>query len=149
MAGTSSTTLTLGPATLDDVPALTEIWFAAFTDPSLRYYWPDTPLVRQWWDEANAHDMRHKSETARYVKVVDASTGRIAAFAKWDLAMPAERGRRYPPWCADQPSEECDRFFEREEKERIRVMGDERHYCGCCRSCHRAYNSNMTLTDDE
>ncbi|KAK1528371.1 acetyltransferase [Colletotrichum paranaense] len=154
-------TLKLEEATLDDVPALTETWFAAFAgDEVISRLWPDTPGVRAWWDEANGGDMAAKT-FQRFVKVVDVSsvatvTGtakaeggdrgggkgeeggggrpRIAAWAKWDTSTLAERGRRYPPWAGDMPSEVCDVFFAREEAERGRVMGDERHYCEFCLS---------------
>ncbi|SPO04577.1 uncharacterized protein DNG_07262 [Cephalotrichum gorgonifer] len=125
--------LRLEAVTLDDVPALTELWFAAFTDPGIRRLWPDTPGVRKWWDDANRGDLLNKP-FQRYVKVVDPESvdargrARIAAYAKWDLAMPEERGARYPPWHGDMPGEVCDAFFVREEAERRRVMGDRRHY---------------------
>ncbi|CAG9947582.1 unnamed protein product [Clonostachys rosea f. rosea IK726] len=125
--------LQLELATAEDAPELTEVWFAAFQDPDLRRLWPDTDGVRQWWTDANSHDMRQKP-FQRYVKVIDPDTkdargrSRIAAYAKWDLSMPDERGRRYPPWHTDMPGEECDAFFLREEKERERVMGKEEHY---------------------
>ncbi|KAJ5115399.1 hypothetical protein NUU61_001158 [Penicillium alfredii] len=125
--------LRLETVTLDDVPAMTEVWFAAFTDPDLRRLWPDTPGVRKWWDDANHHDLLNKP-FQRYVKIIDPEStdahgrARIAAYAKWDLAMPEERGRRYPPWNEDMPGEECDTFFAREESERRRVMGDQKHY---------------------
>jgi len=128
--------LQLQPATEDDVPALVSIWFAAFRNDSvLTRLWPDTPGLRKWWEGANRHDMLNKRASQRYVKVVDVgaadSEGRpcTAAWAKWDLAMPDERGRRYPPWHEDMPASECDVFFGREEAERRRVMGDSRHFC--------------------
>ncbi|KXH55400.1 acetyltransferase, partial [Colletotrichum salicis] len=128
---TTKNTLRLEEATLDDVPALTETWFAAFKgDEVICRLWPDTPGVRAWWDEANGGDMRAKKAFQRLVKVVDVSSSttagggtaagggeeggkegevggrlRIAAWAKWDTSMPAERGRRYPPWAEDMPSE--------------------------------------------
>ncbi len=126
--------LKLELATLEDVPALTDLWFAAFTDPDMRRLWPDTPGVRKWWDDANRNDMLNKP-FQRYIKVVDPEStddqgrARIAAFAKWDLAMPHERGRRYPPWHDDMPAHVCDAFFQKEECERQRVMGDKKHYC--------------------
>ncbi|EMT71153.1 hypothetical protein FOC4_g10009650 [Fusarium odoratissimum] len=42
--------------------------------------------------------------------------------------MPHERGRRYPPWTEDQPGQVCDEFIAKEEAERLRVMGDQKHY---------------------
>ncbi|KFY49809.1 hypothetical protein V495_00460 [Pseudogymnoascus sp. VKM F-4514 (FW-929)] len=130
----TSTPLRLEKATPHDVPAMTAVWFAAFQeDAELTRLWPDTPGVRKWWDDANSHDLAHKP-FQHYVKVVDPSvTGkdgrpRLAAYAKWDMSMPDERGRRYPPWADDAPGDECDAFFEREERERKRVMGEQRHY---------------------
>ncbi|KAK2003093.1 acetyltransferase [Colletotrichum falcatum] len=130
----TSSDLILQPATLEDVPALTEVWFAAFAhDSVITRLWPDTPRVRAWWDEANRGDMLGKP-FQRFVKVVDPGStdarGRpkVAAWAKWDTSMPARRGRRYPPWCEDMPAQVCDTFFNKEEKERRRVMGEEEHY---------------------
>lgn len=54
---------------------------------------------------------------------------RIVAFAKWDLAMSEERGRRWPVWHADQPGRECEEFLATLERNRRRVMGEEKHYC--------------------
>lgn len=124
-------------ATLDDIPAITELWFAAFTDPEFRRMWPDTSGVRTWWDDTNRHDMVNKP-FQRYLKVVDPSStdasgrARIIAYAKWDLAMIEDRGRRYLPWHEDMAAEECDAFFEREDKERQRLMGEQKHYCRIC-----------------
>ncbi|KAF5669901.1 hypothetical protein FCIRC_9086 [Fusarium circinatum] len=130
---TARKSLRLEQVTLDDVPVLTEVWFAAFTDPGIRRIWPDTPAVRNWWTQGNRHDLTHKP-FQRYVKVVDPDSKdangrpRIAAFAKWDTSMPCERGRRYPPWTEDQPGQVCDDFIAKEEAERLRVMGDQKHY---------------------
>lgn len=131
---TARKSLRLKEVTLEDVPVLTEVWFAAFTDPEIRRIWPDTPAVRNWWTEGNRHDLIHKP-FQRYVKVVDPDSKdvngrpRIAAFAKWDTSMPHERGRRYPAWTEDQPGQVCDEFIAKEEAERLRVMGDQKHYC--------------------
>ncbi|KAJ5620606.1 acetyltransferase [Penicillium lagena] len=130
---TSPNPLILQPMTLEDNAALTELWFAAFSDPEMRQVFPDTPGVRKWLEDANGHDMLNKP-FQRYVKVVDTTATddqgrlRIAAYAKWDLAMPHERGRRYPPWHEDMPADVCDRFFLKEEKNRMRVMGDQKHF---------------------
>ncbi|GJD02120.1 acetyltransferase [Colletotrichum higginsianum] len=132
---TAPSDLILEPVTLEDVAALTEVWFAAFAhDPAINRLWPDTPLVRAWWDGANRSDIVAKP-FQRFVKVVDPNIAdargraRIAAWAKWDTSMPGQRGRRYPPWCEDMPGEVCDAFIESEERERGRLMGEENHYC--------------------
>ncbi|KAJ5832204.1 acyl-CoA N-acyltransferase [Penicillium riverlandense] len=130
---TTPNCLELKPMTLEDNAALTELWFAAFSDPEIRQVFPDTPGVRKWLEDANRHDMLNKP-FQRYVKVVDPTATddqgrlRIAAYAKWDLAMPDERGRRYPPWHEDMPADVCDAFFLQEEKNRMRVMGDKKHF---------------------
>ena len=131
---TTPNTLRLELATPEDIQALVDLWFEAFKDPDMQRLWPGTPGVRKWWHDANYHDIINKP-LARYVKVVDPDTldahgrPRIAAYAKWDTAMPEARGRRYPPWHEDMPGEECQAIFKREEDERKRVMGDYKHYC--------------------
>lgn len=126
--------LQLEPVTLEDIPDITNLWYGAFTEPAMLHIWPDTPGVRQWWDNANRKDLLHKPHQ-RYIKIVDTKSvdakgrPRIAAFAKWDLAMPEERGRRWPPWHGDMPRQDCDDFLAGLESERKRVMGDVKHYC--------------------
>ncbi|KAJ5678819.1 acetyltransferase [Penicillium macrosclerotiorum] len=129
-----STSLQLEPLTQVDSLALTDLWFAAFTDPDLARVFPNTPGVRQWLEDANYHDITHKP-FQKYIKIVDMNTmdehgqPRIAAYAKWDLSMPEERGRRYPPWHPEMPAELCEAFFQKEEANRKRVMGDLEHFC--------------------
>jgi hypothetical protein len=131
---TSPASLQLEPLTLEDTPALTELWFAAFTDPELRRVFPDTPAVRQWLTDANRHDLTHKP-FQKYIKVIDPTSTdqqgrpRIAAYAKWDTSMPDERGGRYPPWHEEMSSSLCDEFFRKEEENRMRVMGEKKHFC--------------------
>ncbi|KGO76730.1 Acyl-CoA N-acyltransferase [Penicillium italicum] len=125
--------LVLEPATVQDLPAITELWFTVFNDPGMRQLFPDTPGVRDWFTAANRTDMLTKPYQ-KYLKVIDPNTkdaqgqARIVAYAKWDLAMPDERGARFPPWHGDMPGQGCDAFFEGLEKERKRVMGDRKHY---------------------
>ncbi|KAL4986620.1 hypothetical protein BDW68DRAFT_162948 [Aspergillus falconensis] len=133
---THTSTLRLSPMFPADIPDLTTIWFAAFTDPAIRQLFPDTPGVRAWLTAANQHDL-HSKPFQKYVKIVDSSARdehgqkreRIVAYAKWDLSMPEERGERYPLWHCDMPAAECEEFFQREERERERVTGGARHYC--------------------
>ncbi|KAJ5651120.1 acetyltransferase [Penicillium longicatenatum] len=128
-----STSLKLEPLTLEDNAALTNLWFAAFTAPELQMVFPNTPGVRQWLQDANKHDLVNKP-FQKYIKIVDMENKdengrpRIAAYAKWDLSTPEERGRRYPPWHEEMPGEMCEAFFLKEEYNRSRVMGDRKHY---------------------
>lgn len=137
---TAPNTFILEPATLEDIPALTTLWFAAFTDPAFRRLWPDTPGVRKWWDDNTRNDMLTRP-FQKYIKAVDPSAvdengrPRIASFAKWDLAMLPDRGRRYLPWHEEMAGKECDEFFDGEDRERTRLMGDEKHYCNVPSSC--------------
>lgn len=126
--------LVLELATLEDIPALTKLWYEAFTDPAVRLIWPDTPGVRKWWDDANREDMIDRP-FQHYVKVIDPRSKdangrpRIAAYAKWDLSMPEERGRRFPPWHEDMNKQNCDDFLTTLEENRKRVFGDSKNYC--------------------
>lgn len=141
-SGTGSTCLSLRLATLEDIHDLTDIWFAALSEPVFRQLWPDTPGVRKWWNDTNRHDMLEKP-FQHYIKVVDEGDinergkARIIAYAKWDTGSQEQRGARYIPWHADMPRDQLDTFFQREEEERSRIMGHERHYCESCRRSQR------------
>jgi hypothetical protein len=130
----TASTLKLEPATLEDVPAITELWFSAFTDPDMQHLFPNTPAMRQWWTDANRNDMINKP-FQKYIKVVDTQSTdeqgrpRLVAYAKWDLSKLSDRGRRYPAWHEEQPGDECEAFFGGVDQDRIRIMGDLRHYC--------------------
>ncbi|GLI74783.1 hypothetical protein PoHVEF18_003031 [Penicillium ochrochloron] len=107
----TASTLKLEPATLEDVPAITELWFAAFTDPDMQHLFPNTPAMRQWWTDANRNDMINKP-FQKYIKVVDTQSTdeqgrpRLVAYAKWDTSRLSDRGRRYPAWHESQPGDE-------------------------------------------
>ncbi|RAH46594.1 acyl-CoA N-acyltransferase [Aspergillus brunneoviolaceus CBS 621.78] len=97
-------------ATIDDLNEITDLWYNAFS-PGMLFLWPDTPGVRQWWNEANRHDMLHKPN-AKYLKVVDtAQNGRIVAYAKWSLETAEERGPRWPAWHSEMDPALMDKFL--------------------------------------
>ena len=129
-----SSPLKLEPVEVDDVPAITELWFATFTDPQMQHIFPDTPNVRKWWDDTNRHDLLNKP-FQKYIKIVDPHSldhhgrPRLAAFAKWDTASMDERGRRFAPWDTDIAISDADVLFGRLDSERRRVMGSQKHYC--------------------
>ena len=132
--GSTINSLVLEPATPEDVPAITELWFAAFTQPVIGKLFPNTPGMHQWHRDWHLDSFQTKPYQ-KYLRVVDTESKdeqgrpRLVAFGKWDLAMPEERGRRFPHWHADSPYQECEDFIAALEVERKRVMGDEKHYC--------------------
>jgi hypothetical protein len=132
--GLNTKTLVLEPATVEDVPAITALWFDAFKLPVVAQLFPDSPVMRQWHRDWHKGDMETRPYQ-RYLRVVDTASKdeqgrpRLAAFGKWDLAMPDERGRRFPQWCVESPYQACEDLINGKEKERKRVMGDRKHYC--------------------
>lgn len=131
--GSTTNSLVLELATPEDVPAITEVWFASFTQPIIGEIFPNTPGMHQWHHDWHMKDIQKSN--CRYLRVVDTESKdeqgrpRLVAFGKWDLAMPDERGRRFPIWHADSPYQQCEDFIAELEESRKRVMGDEKHYC--------------------
>ncbi|KAJ5107702.1 acetyltransferase [Penicillium angulare] len=128
----NSNHLKLQSVVSEDVSALAELWFAAFSDSHSRSLFPDTPGVQKWLQDAICHDViEHPFQT--YMKIIDTGSkdadGKppIAAYAKWDFSLAEERGPRYPPWHRDMPEELCDAFVRRGDDNRRRVMGNEKH----------------------
>jgi hypothetical protein len=136
MGSTSTTSsLVLEEATIEDFPAIRDIWFAAFTQPVIGELFPDSPGMRQWvLNDWHLNDFKTRP-FQKYLRVVDTASRdeqgrpRVVAFGKWDLSMPQERGRRFPQWHPSSPYERCEELINSLDKERMRVMGDEKHYC--------------------
>ncbi|KAJ5999374.1 acetyltransferase [Penicillium sp. IBT 35674x] len=125
--------LTLEKVSVEDVPAMIEIWFAAFTRPHVREAMPNTPGVRKWFADCVINDITERPYQT-FLKIVDLESNdnegkpRMAAWGKWDSSMPDERGPRFVlPWTKEMNSEFCDLVFDGFEKNRKKVMGDERH----------------------
>lgn len=118
--------------TADDVPAAIKVFYESFIN--LHEIFPDTTKMRQWFHDFFVDDIVNKN-AMQYVKIEDYKSlderglPRLVAFAKWDCSMPDDRGPRFPAWSEDQSKETCDAFVGKLEKERKRVMGDERHIC--------------------
>lgn len=121
--------LKLELARIEDVPELIQLWYNAFSIPSLLAIWPDTPGVRQWWESAIHYDMLNKPRE-KYLKVIDSQTGRIAAYAKWSLETSKERGPRFPPWHPDMDARRNEEYFQRLEEVRDRLVGSSsKNFC--------------------
>lgn len=120
--------LTIQPVTLTDVPALSQLWYTAFSIPVNLRMFPDTPAIRAWWDEANRRDLLH-NPFRKYLKVVDpAAPDFVVAYAKWDLD-PSESGERFPPWHEESDQEACEHLFAILDETRKDFLGSRKHYC--------------------
>lgn len=116
------------PVTLNDVPALSQLWYTAFSIPVNLRMFPDTPGVRAWWDEGNRRDLLH-NPLRKLFKVVDPTKPDfVIAYAKWDLD-PSQSGERFPPWHEESDHETCERLFTGLAEERKGFFGDRKHYC--------------------
>jgi hypothetical protein len=118
--------MTLEPLAEADTSAVVSLWYAAFHTPEMRRLFPDTPGVRQWWQENIRNDLRRK-RAQQYLKVVEG--GQIIAYAKWDLASPEENGDRFLPWHPEMDSEACDQLALQTTWTRKSVTGFRKHYC--------------------
>lgn len=118
------------PASTSDIPDMISVWYAAFTSPSLRRMFPDTPSVRKWWEDGIREDLLRKPQQT-YLKVIDTNAhGRMVAYAKWDLGSMEARGPRALPFDREEMDREaCGEFYARMDRERKRLMGDRKHYC--------------------
>lgn len=118
--------MTLEPLAEADTSAVVSLWYAAFDTTEMRRLFPDTPGVRQWWQENIRNDLRRK-RAQQYLKVVEG--GQIIAYAKWDLASPEENSDRFLPWHPEMDSESCDQLAMQTTWARKSVTGSRRHYC--------------------
>lgn len=76
---------TMSHATEADAECIASIYYAAFqTDPGNTYWWPaDTAAMTEWMLSRIRRKMADRS--VRHFKVVDARTGGMVAFARWDV----------------------------------------------------------------
>lgn len=76
---------TMSRTTEADAGRIAEIYYAAFqTDPGNTYWWSaDEPAMMEWMVRRIRRKMGDRS--VRHFKVVDARTGDMVAFARWDV----------------------------------------------------------------
>lgn len=84
-AGLLHADFTMSRTTEADAERIAEIYYAAFqTDPGNTYWWSaDTPAMMEWMVRRIRRKMGDRS--VRHFKVVDARTGDMVAFARWDV----------------------------------------------------------------
>ena len=75
-------TLTLFPASREDIPRLVQILFSAFAnDPLLMKCYPATSANHAWWTQTFLNQMQHPSTVI--MKITSDETGETVSFAKW------------------------------------------------------------------
>ncbi|KAL4950654.1 acyl-CoA N-acyltransferase [Aspergillus filifer] len=128
----------LQPALPSDAPALTQIYFSAFTNELSTRIMPNTPDVatfRTAGFEKAAEDAQAGRNTD-LIKVVGTAEGQddvIAGFALWkffeDNSDPNATGEgKKTEWPASSDAALCDSFFSGCDRERRRAIGDQPHY---------------------
>ncbi|RAL03360.1 GNAT family N-acetyltransferase [Aspergillus ibericus CBS 121593] len=117
----------LHPLTADDLPALVDLWYDAFSIPINLRLFPDTAGVRAWL--AAYHRASLERPDQHYLKITadSASSPPLVAMVKWDFNTTAP-GHRFPVWHADSDRPFCDDFFGSMDEARRTIMGPRPHY---------------------
>ncbi|KAL6228633.1 hypothetical protein BDW75DRAFT_235754 [Aspergillus navahoensis] len=95
----------------EDIPTITELWYNTFSIPQNLKMFPDTPGVRQWWDEV--------------VDITQPSF--IVVYTKWDLN-PQQSGQRFPPWHEESDRKACNELFGMLVNKRNKLFRDKQFY---------------------
>lgn len=126
-------TFRITQATKTDAQSLSEVFFAAFSDPFNRTMFPPTPDVRAWVIE-HLFSGDGQNENEIFLIVTDSShPDAPVAFAKWisrvDAADRDGLDTEGPAWPVSSDPELCEQFFGMMDEHHHRLMGDRPHYC--------------------
>lgn len=127
---------TLTPVLPEDAPAITDVFFASFTNALSQRLTPDTEDVRAFETAffKTAAEEAQSSKGSDFIKVVASEPGvepAIAGFALWKYY----EGERDPhegekiEWPASCDGALCESFFAGVDRERKMAIGDQPHYC--------------------
>lgn len=130
---------TLTPVLPSDAPAITDVFFASFTNALSQRMSPDTEDVRAFENAFFKHaaEEAQSSKGSDFIKVVASEPGQegqdpvIAGFALWKYY----EGERDPhegekiEWPPSSDSALCESFFTGVDQERKMTIGDQPHYC--------------------
>ena len=125
--------LVLSPATLADVPALTNIYMVTFTES----LFPRTPSVREWTNEKQIKSMA-EDKRARFITITE--DGQITAYAKW--LMPtnekddSDDPSQVPSW-PEGVGRDFDDFHLALARKRKELMGERPYYRQSDQSPHQ------------
>lgn len=119
--------LSLLPVVPSDLDNLIEIYFLSFQNPLALVAFPDVPPVRQWWTDSIAAEM--SDPTALFIKVVEAESDEIIAWAKWNRPVSGKNEEPLPEWPEGGNKALAQEFFEKVGEAHQRMMGDRAHWC--------------------
>jgi len=126
--------IALRPATPADVPAMTEIYFSAFSKDliSLHCFPRNNPAVYKFWLDSNYEEL--KDPSAHYLVAYDSSAPTstsdptpLIAYAKW-VGPSAFVADALPTWPAGGDATLADHFFQTLVNTHARVMGQRKHW---------------------
>ncbi|KAL4944945.1 hypothetical protein BDV06DRAFT_62764 [Aspergillus oleicola] len=128
----------LQPALPTDAPALTKIYFSAFTNDLSTRIMPNVPDVAtfQTTKFEKAAEEAQAGQNTDFIKVVGSAPDHedvIAGFALWkffeDDSEPKQDGDgKKTEWPASSDAQLCESFFSGCDRERRRAVGDQPHY---------------------
>ena len=124
-----NTMFQLHPLTADDLPALVQLWYDAFSIPINLRLFPDTPGVRAWLEDYHRASLARSDQHYLKITADPASSPPLVAMVKWDFNTTAP-GHRFPAWPVDSDQGFCDAFFGSMDEARRHIMGPRPHYCG-------------------
>jgi hypothetical protein len=113
-------------ATIDDVPTLIDIYFAAFQNPMALAAFPDVPTVRKWWTEMIAEEI--EDPDVIIFKAVEkqenavGDEGTIVAWAEWNKPTDKKEDIDLPDWPVGSDSKVAQDFFSQAEEITKRLM---------------------------
>lgn len=133
---------TLTAALPEDAPAITDVFFASFTNALSQRMTPDTEDVRAF-ETAFFKDAAEEAQSSKgtdFIKVVATGPGQeqgqgqdpvIAGFAIWkhyEGEKDPHEGEKIE-WPPSSDSALCESFFSGVDQERKKAIGDQPHYC--------------------
>lgn len=127
-------TLLCVPATIDDIPDLSSIFLNTFTGGVATKLFPPTAAVRQWWDDANTHDLLH-NPSSQYIVVRDLAAndgkGKVIGYIKWVVPVHGVGFKpppRFPSWPDKSDKTFCDEYFGALEREKWKHIKQNQDY---------------------
>ncbi|CAJ2503202.1 Uu.00g105960.m01.CDS01 [Anthostomella pinea] len=97
---------TMSRATTDDIDTISELYYETFKpDHGNSFWWPaDKTAMLEWLKRRVTGKMNDRG--VRHFKIIDAATGHLVAFARWDV--PQHYEASFGDWIGDEMGGEID-----------------------------------------